>query len=124
MKHNFAIGTEWKTRGGWRAVIVGIDRETMRLTVWHDSGHKCTEYHSKGGQVINNGFLMPINTHDLIEPWKEPIIHEGWVVIYNNPENQNQPFEDALFFSDKPDLRTELKRMACIKVKFEEGEGL
>jgi len=119
----YEIGTEWKTRGGWRAMIVGAADE---LTVWHEGF--IDQLHDSSGLNMRNeddSYSSPEEEFDLIEPWKEPIVHEGWFNVYRRsygfvlglarPQTKEQCDADHSNFDN---------RIACVPLNFTEGEGL
>ena len=66
--NKFEIGSQWKTRGGWRAVVVDIQEdETHPFIAWH-SKHDETWGHMACG-VFEKDI---VGIYDLIEPWSEP----------------------------------------------------
>lgn len=74
MTNKFEIGSQWKTRGGWRAVVVSHYANSMM--VWHDMGRlplDRTQEHKLCGIGID---VKPayVSTIDLMTPWIEPRI--------------------------------------------------
>lgn len=67
--NKFTIGSQWKTRGGWRAVVV--DNDGLFIAVWHKTERE-SYLHYKDGMLQSNcpGDL------DLIEPWVEHKEHD------------------------------------------------
>ncbi len=118
----FTIGSQWKTRGGWRAIVVRIPRfDGEDFVCFHDMSYNeiDTYRHFEDGRYAGHSTR---GRHDLIEPWQEPVVHEGWINVhklytemyfYNRRENAD---------ADKDEGNSE--RIACIKIKFTEGEGL
>ncbi len=113
----FEIGSQWKTRAGWRAVIVAVEEGTLK--VWYDTKMDTMQRLRKCGYFHD---IEKKSDFDLIEPWKEPVVHEGWLDIF-------QAYEGKLK-TDMYDTETECKAaedretIARIKIKFTEGEGL
>lgn len=73
----FTIGSQWRTRGGWRAVVVSVDNNGG-LVVWHERDY--TRYQLKDGRFHG----LSDNSHDLIEKWKEPRTGELFVNVYDD----------------------------------------
>lgn len=71
----FTIGSQWKTRGGWRAVVVEHDTKYMR--VYH-SNCKSAIGHEPNGRLSDSGNDA---AEDLIEPWPEPRTGTVWVHV-------------------------------------------
>jgi len=106
----FEIGSQWKTRGGHRAFIVGKEPEDDSLIVWCDRGTNTLniygEWHSSSRP----------DDRDLVEPWVEPVVREGWISLFST--GYLCRFDKTKDSGDCP------TRIACIPIKFEEGEGL
>lgn len=76
MKNEFKEGSIWKTRGGWKAVVVDTAGDGDILVY-----HTKTMYilgHDEHG--VNSSELTD---YDLISPWTEPRSGEFWVNVYN-----------------------------------------
>lgn len=111
----FTIGSQWKTRGGHRAMIVSLGG-LMTLGVWHEDGNIAL------GHTDNGMSKSELSNHDLIEPWQEPVVHEGWI-------NVHKLYTEMHFYNDRENADADKnegdsERIACIKIKFTEGEGL
>lgn len=59
------IGKSYKTRGGWRAILVNVYNDGSAM-VYHIGNIDDTEGHSANGTCAGR------NQFDLIEEWKEP----------------------------------------------------
>ena len=121
----FPIGSQWKTHGGWRAVVVDCDGK--RPIVWHSKDNSIRDCDSSGydydGYGIGAGIVT--DTNFIPTPWKEPIepvVCEGWINVhklyremhfYNRRENADAGKDEG-----------DSERIACIPIKFTEGEGL
>ena len=70
-KTKYPIGSQWKTRGGWRAVVIRLDDNA--IIVAQDNPNHCEIMRHK-----NDG-TTKYEKYDLIEPWKEPRTKEVWV---------------------------------------------
>ena len=73
-ENKFTIGSQWRTRCGWRAVVVDIEGELLR--VWHDK-FDSNIWHKIDGRIYGG----IDKDYDLIEPWKEPRTGEVLVSI-------------------------------------------
>jgi len=119
----FEIGSVWKTRGGWKAVVVDVRPITkdanLTMTVWH---LESTRGHTTSAHPVSGVYLPgEEKAWDLIEPWKEPIVHEGWVRIN---KYDSRGMDTAGFHEEKPNTSEWSSAIACIKIKFTEGDGL
>ena len=112
--------TEWRTRGGWRAVIVKA--EEHQLTVWH-SVHPNTAFaHDNAGKYIMHVYNCPEPAlEDLLEPWVEKRSGTVWV---NVNEDGNFWIRSSREQADIAAAAHGVKRLACVEVKWTEGEGL
>ena len=113
--NKFPIGSQWKTRGGWRAIIVGMCNGFMQ--VWHEPDACSWDHYVANGKSEESD----CRDGDLIEPWKEPVVHEAWLTIFD--DKYGGMF--VKFTTDPEALRSDVyKCLACIPIKFTEGEGL
>ena len=112
----FEIGSQWKTRGGWRAFVVS-KLASGGFGAWHD-GVPQDAYHTPDGVTGNIGGGVFDSNNDLIEPWKDHIVHESWINIYRQLCSRMHSTKD---YADKVSAGD---RIACIKIKFTEGDGL
>lgn len=113
MTNKFEIGSQWKTCSGWRAVVVAKYSDGS-LLCWHDKTD-CTQCHEKDGRTIDSH----LNGYTLSLPWKEPLRGELWLNIYESwhPFYPHKTREEA-------DKSAHSARLACVNVKWTEGEGL
>lgn len=75
----FTIGSQWKTRGGWRAVVVTDAANGKNLCSWQNSCRDGSiKYHNEKGVCYKDP------DYDLIEPWPEPHIGTVWVHVRVN----------------------------------------
>ena len=63
--HKFAIGTEWRTRGGWKATVLVDDGGEIPIWVAHDGNRG--RWHLPDGLPLGGA-----SNYDLIAPWSEP----------------------------------------------------
>jgi hypothetical protein len=107
------IGKQYKTRGGWRAVVVAGPDENSDYLVWHSDIQKTLRHLNDGSWK----FGYDDRTCDLTEEWKEPRKGTLWVNIY--PDNTFCSF-------GKKEVADVYKgtRIACVKVHWTDGEGL
>lgn len=130
----FSIGSQWKTRGGWRAVVV--DYDDTRPVFWHRKDKITMDHDVDGYGSVNGdsdyavGASTDLPSLEIVAfepvPWKEPVVHEGWFNVYDRrdtgfslglavPQTKEHCDSDHSEFKD---------RIACIKIKFTEGDGL
>ena len=115
----YEVGTQWKTRGGWRAVVVTHDKGLFE--VWHDQDGE-THPHNDGcglrhrPQTQDRTDWRP---YDLISTWEEPRSGTYWFNIYNN-HCGNHPSKTK----DIAESVATIDRIACVEVNWVEGEGL
>ena len=112
----FTVGSQWRTRGGWRAVVVS-KLASGGFGAWHD-GVPQDAYHTPDGVTGNIGGGVFDSNNDLIEPWKDPIVHEGWFNFYRDGDAWSHKTKEK---ADKYNCKN---RITCIKIKFTEGDGL
>ena len=67
------VGKQYKTRGGWRAVVVSEEKDGFK--VWHSKDNMIGQNHITGN-VFGAMDNLPA---DLVEEWQEPEVIEGWV---------------------------------------------
>lgn len=123
----FTIGSQWKTRGGSSAIVVAMDGCVgYALNVYHSKDGYVRSHCEESGRVHNGA----VTDFDLIEPWKDPVVHEGWVNVYKFPDNKEIETGQGIYkeraIADRVTPISDNKpyRIACIPIKFTEGEGL
>ena len=134
----FETGSQWKTRGGWRAVVVKNfygKSSCCGLEAWHENSGRVLEHGLTGSYGLFDEFgIFDVegSDNDLVEPWKEPVVHEYWVNFVKHKKHGVEiqgPFEKEqtadseyrnLVFQHGSDVR----RISRMRIKFEEGEGL
>jgi len=118
MSDKYEIGTQWKTRGGWRAVVVA--HEAQSFGAWHD-GKSIDGLHDVDGKCMNLGD----GDFDLIEPWKEQREGEVWVHVQ---ESDSGYIDWHCHTKEYPAYEVgrsdHTKTIAKILVKWKEGWGL
>jgi len=121
MTDKFTIGSQWVTRGGHMAVVIGIndDFETETHSFWasrkHDGGFDIIRYTSIGNVYLT---CVDKNKYDLIEPWQEPRTGTVWVNIYSE-------YAFSVFGEEKLAVNDDMTGcLARVKVPWKEGEGL
>lgn len=125
--NEFKIGTQWKTREGHRAIIVShndnYEGSTHEFIAARDAGNGYVEFinYTAAGRVHES--CIEKNKYDLIEPWKEPVVYEGWVNVYKAADCEMVNF-GALHKTKEQADRKKMYRIACIQVKVTAGEGL
>lgn len=112
--NGFEVGSQWRTRGGWRAVVVAIGK------AWHEEPLTTRSYTKAVLSFNPAGAADVAKSYDLVEPWVDPVEHEGWVSVFWNGKS-----DSAISFGELyEDKHSKPRAIACIKIKFEEGEGL
>lgn len=110
----------YRTRGGWKAVPVEI-LDNRSLKVWHSQIAE-TLIH------IQDGRCRLLRNYDLTEEWKEPVVHEAWVNVYNEGRGVLGAVHPTRQSADHgaagEGIVTRAGRIACVKITFKEGEGL
>jgi len=115
------IGTQWKTRGGWRAVVVTESKNGKNLCTWQDN---CRDggifYHNGVGRHLSGS--PPNSDNDLIEPWKELVERKGWINIWEGCGRDSTIIYPTRKKARKGNASPSV--IACIEIEFTEGEGL
>lgn len=125
----FTIGSQWETRNGGRAVVVGYDHDNedgQTLLVWIEAdehGERCTENYSPDGRY----FISPDmdeSIYDLVRPWVEKKRGTFFINVYM----ADQPYAGGEFSTreaaDKSAADVKRKRLACVEINWIEGQGL
>jgi len=75
MTNKFTIGSQWTTKGGWRAVVVDVDHSGVKA--WHE--HKnWVVYHFLDGSATGEPDFA------LITPYTEPRKGTVWVNVWED----------------------------------------
>jgi len=121
-KDKYPIGSQWKARGGWRAVVVRIPERGGYIRACHEQ-HDLVVSHriSDGGIVDDYQHVRANKDYDLIEPWKEPRTGEFWVNVYEPWTASEVARYSTREIADENAIAN---RIACVPVKWTEGEGL
>jgi len=122
----YEIGTQWKTKGGWRAVVVAQQHNTFGA--WHEKTTGTSLHDDIGGICINTGGGVFNSDHDLIEPWKELLEGEFDVLVLANDKGITQIVETkdwggSLCNGTLGNFNKE-NIIACVTVVWTEGDGL
>lgn len=116
-KVKFPIGSQWKLRNGERGVVVGYRQSKVAPIIVYN------ENFVSGSYLVNqHGVYGHQEDYNLIEPWVEPKTGTIWVNIYDNDtttDHSNREYADL-----RASQITSKKRLACVEVKWTEGEGL
>jgi hypothetical protein len=74
----FTVGSQWLTKGGWRAVVVGIENnlEGEQLVVWHEADDT-TWRHAMDGSCDDLDY-----DNILDKPYTEPRKGTVWVNVW------------------------------------------
>ena len=113
--------TEWETRGGWRAVVVGGTHVEGEILVYHDDSDDSVQIHKADGTVIGSH----VNEfHDLLRPWVEK--RSGWVNVYFDPTpvRAEQAIGVALEGGAPDEYLKSTHRKLLARVKWTEGDGV
>lgn len=104
----YVPGQMWKTRGGWKAMVLESGGETAK--VWHN----------RDGQesILNHSEAMEKSQHGLMEPWIEPesIILKEKIYIWKDG--------GSYFSSLVPASKGELFAIYNVNKKVKKGDGL
>ena len=75
MTNKFTVGSQWMTQGGWRAVVVHVDSNIIK--VWHsgDNGYE-TIWHKVDGVAVGHPEC------NLLTPYVDPCKGTVWVNIW------------------------------------------
>jgi len=120
----FEIGQQFKTRGGWRAVVVDVYDDGC-IRVWHNSLQQGGEVysHSKSGRFCIPG--TDISYYDLIETWKEPRKGTVWVNVWRDRDNDEISYGAANRRTEADNEKySSYERIACVEVNWTEGQGI
>jgi len=112
MTNKFPIGSQWKTRAGHRAVVVGYG--VCSLKVWHEHAGVTYNHYDDGT------YHKPEFNLDLLTPWQEPRKGTFWVNINEN----GVPHGMFVHREDADTHHTSRQRIACVEVNWQENQGL
>lgn len=110
-ENKFAVGTQWKTRGGWRAVVVN-NSMLDGFWCWHGNPNTTQPHHKDGRGHYNKG------DYDLIEPWTEPRVFE---IVIEVRRDGSVTLENDGYIFDQCSLENPIARK---KITITEGEGM
>lgn len=122
------IGKQYKTQAGHRAVCVGKTKHLF--SVWHvlPDGNNCIKltHYSDGEQSIGPGNNTP--DFDIVSGWTEPKKGAIWLNVYGFSDDETiQSTHDNRKAADdcaKSPYWNFRQRLACVRVEWEEGQGL
>jgi hypothetical protein len=80
MTNKFTKGSEWITKGGWRAMVVDVKPLLHSLFVWHEEDHT-TWAHSMDGVCDDN-----VENYNLDKPYTELRKGTVWVNVWKHRE--------------------------------------
>lgn len=105
------VGKQYKTRGGWRCVVVD---KAKYVTVWHSKTNSIIEH-------FTDGYRSNIQRmdYDIISKWVEPKVHEVWVGIDKINYSIGEQFNPFVIYS-KPNASSSL--IGLRKITITEGE--
>jgi hypothetical protein len=70
------VGEQYRTRGGWRCVVLRTDKLGSYMA-WHDSNDEFVWHEPDGGYKYHTGE----HDHDIIAKWEDPKTHTYWVIL-------------------------------------------
>lgn len=121
MANEFEIGTQWLTRDGRRAVVINhyINVHGKAFEAWHSETPMDNSIKAHDEDGSRHSILMD-SDDDLIALWIEPpVVQERWLNIYKDGD-----IGKLRGTKGEADGQDAGDRIACIKIKFTEGEGL
>lgn len=121
---NIEVGKFYKTRDGRRARIYAVDGSEfghIHGAISNSGGWYSQAWDANGQVWSTNGhiFIGSEACRDLIGEWVEPRSGTLWVNVYEHMVSSN------FLTKERADICASNKtRLACIEVKWTEGEGL
>jgi len=113
------LSTPVQTRDGRKARLICVDKKNadgyvlvVLVTDVEDRNNEYTHWYQEDGKVDKHNTCS--SPSDLINV---PVKHTGWVNIYRKASRIYPTKEEA-------DSCSGSDRIACIKIEFEEGEGI
>lgn len=83
MTNKFTVGSQWMTKGGWRAVVV--DTHDTYLTICHTGPSKIIYHHLNGGSIGPGGYSL--DGYCIDKPYTEPRKGTVWVGVWLTGED-------------------------------------
>ena len=71
------VGKQYKTRGGWRCVVVDGKDSAGYYAVWHLKSREVNAHKQNGEHYMNT----VRKDYDIISEWVEPKTHTVWVKL-------------------------------------------
>lgn len=97
--NKFTVGSQWTTKGGWRAVVVKVGK--IDMLVWHDMINPITYCQNLDGSIINRDYADFTLTTLYTEPRKGTVWVNVWldesdgeILIYPH-ETEESRMEDV-----------------------------
>jgi hypothetical protein len=107
MTNKFAIGSQWITKGGWRAMVVDNRDIDSYMLVWHQKNN-ATRTHNKYG-------LYEVKEYDLITHYAEPRKGTVWINIWGisdglypkneDPKGKNESIGISVFTTEEDAIK-------------------
>ena len=118
-KLELKVGGQYKTRGGWRCVVVRDFTGSGTFWLWHSKDH-VTRDHNKNGIFVNQDCIIAQknNDFDIIEEWSESREFEVLLNVYRH-------INGDLDYTINKDIKHGLydyKVIARKKITIKEGE--
>ncbi len=111
-------GTQYRTRGGRVARVYAVDGlgpYPVHGAVWRDGDHEwSTGSWTSGGRAYEEE-----SADDIVSAWREPIVLEGWVNVYEAPGGYG--FSAPYDTEDQANERAGDTRLTVIRVRGVEG---
>lgn len=117
--NKFEIGAQWRTRGGWRAVVV--EKKNAEIWAWHANTKQLLAHNIYGIAEYKGGEVF-----DLLDPWSEPREFGVWVEVYESEYNGSKIIDASASyhredFLDKIGGKS-IKTLATKRITIKEGE--
>ncbi len=121
MTNKFTIGSQWTTKGGWRAVVVSIEDNLM--LVWHSADDTTWVHSIRDGTPVAPGG----DRFSLDKPYTEPRKGTVWVNVWRNREYDeivSVAHDSEKEYLDELSEGIDYQRIASFKHDWTENEKL
>jgi hypothetical protein len=121
----FEVGKQYKTRVGWRAIVLKrLIADSSQGLVWIDGLDDTIVVCLRSGKYL--GVDGKDYDHDLIEEWKEPKQYSGWVNVYGVKHSDGVITGECIYETKEAAGSGAFSkgRIACIKIDFQERDGI
>lgn len=110
----YPLGSLWRLRDNSMGIVVSYDKERNFLSIY--TTNSATTITLKGSGKSDDTMDSPT---DIIEPWSELKTGTFWINIYKDDEQIYR--HNTREIADK---EASVNRLACIEVKWTEGDGI